>query len=359
MRHGKIDVLVVDDEPEVASCLTEALSGDQFACASTHSASEAFDLLGIQSFDVVLTDLVMPGMDGLELLDRIQKEYPSSAGILMSGRVTSGMARSALRGGVYDVIHKPFEIPHVRKVISDAVAAKEKELDRGRARGGGETSGVKDSQFDHRVELVNLLSATLAAKDRYTRGHSVRTAYYAEALGNELNLTARQLDILRNAALVHDIGKIGIPDAILTKPGPLTTEEFALMQQHPQMGYNILQHAGCLREELQAVLHHHEWWNGTGYPGGLKGTAIPLGARIIHIADAVDAMLSNRIYAKRNDSAKAVHELRLGLGTQFDPEIGRMAASWIEARPNQVLAPERAGAPEGPSLGIVAPVAQG
>ncbi|MCZ6886975.1 MAG: response regulator [Gammaproteobacteria bacterium] len=351
MLHRKIDVLVVDDEPEVASCLSDALTGDQFACACSHNANDAIDRLQRQSFDVILADLVMPEIDGLELLDQVRAQYPQAAGVLMSGRITPGMAKTALRSGIYDVIHKPFDIADVRRVLAEACAARRAELDslsgRESVRPVDPVSESIANRIDVRSQLVQLLTATLAAKDEYTRLHSIRTAYYADHIGRHLNLTARQLDSLRNAAMVHDIGKIGVPDAILTKPGPLTADEFAIMQRHPQMGYNILQNAGCLREELRAVLHHHEWWNGSGYPGGLKKTAIPLGARIIHVADTIDAMFSQRNYAERNEPAQVVEELELGLGSQFDPEIGRIAADWIESRPQKMLSsswdPDNAG----------------
>jgi putative nucleotidyltransferase with HDIG domain len=163
------------------------------------------------------------------------------------------------------------------------------------------------------------LSATVDARDAYTAGHSRRVQQLALAIGRELSLSQAELDLLGHAALFHDIGKLAVPDAILLKPSSLTPDEWALMQRHADEGARIIDRLGFLDDAVPAIRHHHERWDGTGYPHGLTGEDIPLGARIIHVADALDSMLTTRIYRAARAAGDAVEELRRGAGTQFCP----------------------------------------
>jgi len=163
------------------------------------------------------------------------------------------------------------------------------------------------------------LSATVDARDSYTAGHSRRVQQLALAIGRELGLSQVELDLLGHAALFHDIGKLAIPDAILLKPASLTQDEWALMQRHAEEGARIIDRLGFLNDAVPAIRHHHERFDGTGYPDRLAGEDIPLGARIIHVADALDSMLTTRIYRAARPAAEALHELRASAGTQFCP----------------------------------------
>ena len=163
------------------------------------------------------------------------------------------------------------------------------------------------------------LSATVDARDSYTAGHSRRVQQLALAIGRELGLSQAELDLLGHAALFHDIGKLAIPDAILLKPASLTPDEWALMQRHAEEGARIIDRLGFLNDAVPAIRHHHERFDGTGYPDRLCGEEIPLGARIIHVADALDSMLTTRIYRAARPAAEALHELRRAAGTQFCP----------------------------------------
>jgi putative nucleotidyltransferase with HDIG domain len=163
------------------------------------------------------------------------------------------------------------------------------------------------------------LSATVDARDAYTAGHSRRVQQLALAVGRELGLSQAELDLLGHAALFHDIGKLAIPDAVLLKPGSLTSDEWALMQRHAEEGARIIDRLGFLNDAVPAIRHHHERFDGTGYPDGLAGDDIPLGARIIHVADALDSMLTTRIYRAARPADEALEELRRGAGTQFCP----------------------------------------
>ncbi|MBN2559692.1 MAG: HD-GYP domain-containing protein [Phycisphaerae bacterium] len=194
------------------------------------------------------------------------------------------------------------------------------------------------------IDTIMTLVAAVEAKDPYTQQHSVHVPRYAECFAQELHLSTREMEVIKTAALLHDIGKIGVPDAILTKPGPLTTEEFAVVKRHPATGAAILRSATSLRRELPLVLHHHEWYDGSGYPNGLKGSGIPFGARILHAADAIDAMLYPRSYKQGYEIAKVVSELEQGREKQFDPVVADVAIQWLASHPEQLTTDtERAG----------------
>jgi putative nucleotidyltransferase with HDIG domain len=171
------------------------------------------------------------------------------------------------------------------------------------------------------------LSATVDARDAYTAGHSRRVQQLALAIGRELGLSQAELELLGHAALFHDIGKLAVPDAVLLKPSKLTDEEWALMQRHAEEGAHIINRLGFLNDAVPAIRHHHERFDGAGYPDGLKGEEIPLGARIIHVADAFDSMLTTRVYRPARPAHEALAELRRNVGTQFCPRcVGALEA---------------------------------
>lgn len=176
-------------------------------------------------------------------------------------------------------------------------------------------------QEDGIHEFVEAFTAALDAKNTYTRGHSDRVAELAAAIARELGMTKTSQDNIHVAAHLHDIGKIGIPDHILLKPGRLSPDEFNVIKSHPQVGFEILNKVTLLRPTAEIVRYHHERWDGLGYPAGLKGENIPLGARIIALADAFDAMTSARSYRLPMTQAAAVQEVLRCRGTQFDPDI--------------------------------------
>ena len=181
------------------------------------------------------------------------------------------------------------------------------------------------------------LSATVDARDAYTAGHSRRVQQLALAIGRELGLSQTELDLLGHAALFHDIGKLAVPDAILLKPAVLTDDEWTLMQRHSDEGARIIDRLGFLNDAVPSIRHHHERFDGTGYPDRLEGDEIPLGARIIHVADALDSMLTTRIYRAARPAMEAMDELRRAAGTQFCP---RCVAALQRVLPPEILADE-------------------
>ncbi len=197
-------------------------------------------------------------------------------------------------------------------------------------------SRLSAARGDRREITVGLLAA-LRRKDAYTERHSVLVATYARCLAERLGVAPAMREDIWAAAALHDIGKIGIPDAILLKPAKLTHGEFEVMKLHPSMGEAILDSVESIRTIASLVLHHHEWHDGTGYPDGLRGADIPFGSKVIQAADCIDAMMSPRCYKRGMGFSKVIDELRSGAGIQFDPMVAEAAAAWLEAEPQCVV----------------------
>lgn len=184
------------------------------------------------------------------------------------------------------------------------------------------------------LESIQALVAAVEARDPYTRAHSLTVATYAEAIGRRIGLRGAMLEAVHSAGLLHDVGKLAVPEAILTKPGPLTPDEFELVKRHPTTAMDILRQVSFLNAEKPMILHHHERFDGTGYPSGLVGDRIPIGARVVAFADALDTMLSPRTYKPAYDLPRVRHELAVGSGRQFDPVIVDAATRWLDEEPD-------------------------
>jgi putative nucleotidyltransferase with HDIG domain len=209
----------------------------------------------------------------------------------------------------------------------------------------GWLSEVREHVRNLHLESTRALVAAVEARDPYTRAHSTTVARYAVCLGRRLGLPPAQLAVIRLAGLLHDVGKIGVPDAILTKPGPLTPQEFEIVKCHPQTAVDILSPVSVMTEERRIILHHHERFDGTGYPDGLCGEHIPVGARILAVADALDTMLSPRTYKQPYDVARVREELIRGAGRQFDPCVVDAALDWLNEEAPNCTAAASAAAP--------------
>jgi response regulator RpfG family c-di-GMP phosphodiesterase len=272
----------------------------------------------------------MEGMSGLEMIPHVARIAPDTTVVMVSGAQTVESAIEALRAGAFDYVTKPFDLRHVEAAVGRAlehtrlceskrhyenyleelVAERTAELDRTLAT-------LEDS---YRMTLKTL-AAALETRDRETHGHSERVVSFSLRLGRELNLPREELRSLEFGALLHDIGKIGVPDAILHKPAQLCAEEWVKMRRHPVHGQQILQGIEFLEGAARVVGQHHEKWDGTGYPAGLRGEAIDLNARIFAVADAFDAITSDRVYRAGRSYEVAVTELDEFAGRQFDPEV--------------------------------------
>ncbi|HEX8173545.1 MAG TPA: HD domain-containing phosphohydrolase [Pyrinomonadaceae bacterium] len=328
-NRDKARILVVDDEPEIREVL-HALLSDDYLCESAGSAEDALSVLRTREFDLVISDIMMSGMSGLEMVPKVLALSPDAVVVMISGVQTIESAIKALRAGAFDYIMKPFDLRQVEAAVARALehhelrAAKRRyenhleELVRQRTEQLDEAlASVEDA---YRATLKALAHA-LETRDAETHGHSERVVTFSLRLGRELGLEPGQMRSLEFGSLLHDIGKIGVPDAILRKPAKLTEEEWVKMRQHPLHGQAILRGIEFLEGAARVVAQHHEKWDGSGYPLGLRGEEIDLNARIFAVADAFDAMTSDRVYRKGKPYEVAAEELGLHAGKQFDPEV--------------------------------------
>ena len=321
---AKVRVLVVDDEEFLRSIVRERLEIAGYSVEEASNGNEALAMLESGGpYSVLLTDIRMPGMDGITLLREWGKKSPASAGIVMSANAELDTAVHALKMGACDYITKPFNFDVLLITIENALRKKdlERQLDDYRTNLENKVKEQTDVINSMYVRSIDAMIKALEAKDFYTRGHSQRVTLYSVAIAEELGVTGQELEDLYRASVLHDLGKIGVREAVLNKPGKLTEEEFADIMCHPETAVRILEPIPFFRPLLPAILHHHERFDGKGYPSRLVGKNIPLASRIMTIADTFDAMTSTRAYRKALPVADAIAEIRRCSGTQFDPDI--------------------------------------
>jgi response regulator RpfG family c-di-GMP phosphodiesterase len=322
-------VLIADDEPEIRNVLSDLLSPSH-DCTAVGSAEEALARLCERGHDLVISDIMMGGMSGLEMIPRVLDVSPDTVVIMISGVQTVESAIEALRAGAFDYVMKPFDLQHVEAAVSRALEHQRLRVEKRRYENyleemvGRRTAELDDalrSLGDAYRSTLKSLTAALEARDSETSGHSERVVNFSLRLGRELGLDAEQLRSLEFGSLLHDIGKIGVPDAILRKPAALSESEWVRMREHPLHGQKILSGIRFLEGAARVVAQHHERWDGTGYPVGLRGEQIDLNARIFSVADAFDAITSDRVYRRGRSYEEAVAELEGFAGRQFDPEV--------------------------------------
>jgi len=325
-REGgvKVRVLVVDDEEFLRSIVRERLEIAGYSVEEAPNGSEALAMLASgRRYDVLLTDIRMPVMNGITLLAEWGKRSPGTAGIVMSANAELDTAVHALKMGACDYITKPFNFDVLLITIENALRKKdlERQLDDYRTNLEEKVKAQTDIINSMYVRSIDAMIKALEAKDFYTRGHSQRVTLYSMAIATELTMTGQELENLHRASVLHDLGKIGVREAVLNKPGKLSEEEFSEIIRHPETAVRILEPIPFFRPLLPAILHHHERFDGKGYPARLAGRNIPLASRIMTIADTFDAMTSTRAYRKALPISDAVAEIRRCSGTQFDPDI--------------------------------------
>jgi len=312
-------ILIVDDEEGPREALRMVFKGE-YKILTAKDGQECLDLVRRERPSLILLDVRLPGMDGIEVLQRIKKIRPETPVIVISAMGSHKTVIDALKLGAVDFIAKPIDVIQVRDAVRRALF----QADCDRSLGVPATRGlptVEEILEATYLNVIKTLCKILVKKDPYTRAHSQQVTHYALLIGRELGFSDEELLVLEQAALLHDIGKIGIPDHILRKPGPLTESEWEVMRQHPNIGQDILEHIQVLHLEQTMVRHHHERYDGEGYPGGLSGEEIPIYARILNVADSFHAMVSDRPYRKALPLEAALQELQKNSGTQFDPEI--------------------------------------
>ena len=322
-------ILIVDDEIEITEILADLLSED-YECSRAGSAEEALRRLQEGVFQLVISDITMPGMSGLDMIPHVKELTPDTVVVMISGMQTVESAIGALRLGAFDYLMKPFDLRQVEAVVKralehhDLVVAKqryENHLEELVEQRTAELDRALNSLEGAYRSTLKALTAALETRDSETHGHSERVVSYSLRLGREYGLSSDQMKALEFGSLLHDIGKIGVPDSILRKPAKLTEEEWVRMREHPLHGQQILRGIEFLQGASRVVAQHHEKWDGTGYPLGLRSEDIDICARIFSVADAFDAITSDRVYRRGKPYEAAAQELDDWAGRQFDPKV--------------------------------------
>jgi len=340
-------VLFVDDEVNILKALQRLLRGEPFEVLTASHASEALELIDRRQPQVIVSDQRMPEISGVDFLASVRDRHNDVVRMMLTGYTDMTIAVEAInRGEIYRLITKPwndeelkatlrqafdhydlkaeikrlnqvtreqnFKLQDMNKNLEDKVRERTKQLD-------GKNHELRTAY----IQTIRALAEAIDAKDAYTRGHSERVAVYASRLGRQMGLRKELIERIYFAGLLHDVGKIGIPDAIITKPDRLTPEEYEEIKKHPEIGAKILEPVEFLHSIVPCVRHHHEWYDGcnAGYPDQLAGDQIPLPSRVIVVADTVEAMTSDRPYRKALSIDVVVEELRKYSGTQFDPVV--------------------------------------
>jgi len=338
----------VDDEEAIREVVATLLESQGYQCTTVGNGRAALTHLENNSLDLVLSDIVMPEMDGLKLLEWLRARDQDIPVIMVTAMHDLSTALEAIRRGAYDYILKPFEkdqlflsvrraLEHRRLVLENRNYQRnlEKLVTERTAQLSGALTQLEQS-YDYTLEA---LGGALDLKDAETEGHCQRVTAFTISIAKAMQVDPRLLPHIARGAFLHDIGKMAIPDHILRKPGPLTDKERQVMRRHCDIGYSMLIRIPFLREAAEIVLAHQEFYDGTGYPRGLRGEEIPLGARIFAVADTLDAMISDRPYRRALPVSAALKEIKRCTGTQFDPGVVKVFLSmpdslWLELHKN-------------------------
>ena len=352
-------ILIVDDERGPRESLRMILASN-YRVLQASSGADALEIIRNDDVDLITLDLNMPGMHGQELMRTVRSEFPRIEIVIITGCGSIESAAEGVRAGICDYIQKPFDVVQVSAAVTRALARKHA---RGRltdfleALGGvvghdrGAQEILRDMQCSEKLreqvsaffpdpsdrreaagtsidgsrtmEFLEVLAETIEVKDRFMRGHARRVSFYASLLAERLSLDPDALEEVRVAAFLHDLGKVGVPTDLLLRAGALDATERAIVEQHPALGARLVKPLAIPNAIASAIQHHHEWWDGTGYPDGLKGEEIPRTSRIIAVVDAFDAMSSDRPYRRALVRAAAIEEIRHFAGIQFDPQFAK------------------------------------
>ena len=324
-------ILVVDDEEAIREIVASMLTTAGYACKHAGSGIEALAVLTSgEEFELMLSDLMMADLDGIGLLERTKEKYPDMPVVMVTAVHDISVALAAIRNGAYDYLLKPFEREQLLNTVSRALENRRLKME----------NRIYQTNLESLVEArTNQLQAAMASlersyditlealgdaldlKDRETEGHSKRVTAFTIAIARAMGLPREQINTIARGAFLHDIGKMAIPDRILNKPGKLEPDEFTIMREHAYHGYQIVKKIPFLSEASDIVYSHQERFDGTGYPRGLKGEEIPLGARIFSVADTLDAITSDRPYRAAQTLEAARVEIAKWSGRQFDPDV--------------------------------------
>src|SRR5579863_33928 len=327
--HGA-RLLIVDDEQTQRKVLAVMMEQAGMRCKTASGAEQALNLLQSEPVDAVIADLNMPEVSGLELLTEVRRRHSDLVFLMATGLDDVRIGVHAMRQGADDYLIKPLQMDAVMLSLDRAFHKKalERELENYRqnleqmvCKRTVELQNALGQVEQNYADTLDALGAAIDLRDGQTAGHSRRVVLWSLQMMMRMHGTQKHLKNLAMGAWLHDIGKLAIPDAILLKPGPLTTQEWEIMRSHVQIGYDLVNRIPFLADAAEIVLTHHERWDGSGYPRGLKGTDTPLGARIFAVADTVDAMTSDRPYRVALPFVKARNEIERLAGIQFDSKV--------------------------------------
>ncbi len=311
-------VLIVDDEPPVLSALSRLFNNEPWRIVTAPDAKEAVDILSQTEVAVLLSDYCMPGEDGLQLLKSVKSSSPDMVRILMTGFAELDVAVQAINEGeVFKFVVKPWNDEELSEIVRDAINRYHF------------TRAMRSSD----EATLRSLAQTIELKDVYTRGHCERVTHYAVRLAENCGAGIEQLRFIRHGCWLHDCGKIGVPDTILNKKGPLTAEEYKLIKNHPTWGMEVAQKAGLNQSVLDVIQYHHERFDGSGYPSALAGHSIPFEARITAIADVYDALTTDRAYRGKYTQGKALSIMKAEMGKGFDPKLLEAFQDTVKSMP--------------------------
>lgn len=323
-REEIMKILVVDDEELIRNLFAKTFSLLGYHCDTVDNGFSCIEKIQSgENYDVVLLDVQMPKINGIDTLKNLKLISPYLSIVMVSGSRDGDHIKEALKEGAYDYVFKPFDMEELKNVIERAIERSTLIKDNKDYQENLERKVVEQTE-----ELVNLYADTLEAmvlaldlREKETGYHSYRVTEYTLTMGRAMGLSETELSTIAKGALLHDIGKIGVPDNILLKPSKLTGDEWDVMKKHPVQGYDLLRNIDFLEDASKIVLHHHEHYNGNGYPDGLSGWDIPLGARIFSVVDALDALTSKRVYRDATTFDNAREIIIEQSGKQFDPAI--------------------------------------
>jgi response regulator RpfG family c-di-GMP phosphodiesterase len=338
VNEAPVTLLVVDDEEAIRKSMRKYLALQGYEVATAASGEEALAVLERQKVTGMLLDVNLPGVNGVDLVPRILELEPSLAILMLTAVNDATSAALCMQRGALDYLIKPVDLPRLRRAIESALQRRHTLLE-GQQINRWLKEEVAQRVAEKRLEQANqervsvatldALVNALEAKDPYLRGHSARVADLSASVAAQLGCDDELVEAVRTAGRLHDIGKIGIRDAVLQKPGKLTDEEYDHIKQHPDIGARLTARFPDFAHGTRYVRHHHERWDGRGYPSGLKGKDTPLGARVIAVADTYDAITSSRVYREGLDDEFAREEMARVAGTQLDHEV---VEAWFRAK---------------------------
>jgi putative nucleotidyltransferase with HDIG domain len=338
-------ILIADDDSLVRLAIQKILTLFDHEVVAVESGRQVLELVS-DDFDVIVLDINMPDMDGFETLERLNQQHVDIPVLFLTGVGTMDYAVKEIHLGAYDFLTKPIadiELFHVKVkqavekrhfLLQEKAYKQQLEFEvKAKTRELAEKNLLLEQYSNHlenaTVQIMSSLQAAMEEKDGYTAGHTLRVTELAMLLGQSARLESHDLLVLRRASQFHDIGKLVIDLSCIRKPGTLTTEEWALIKKHPEIGASIIEPLTFMKREREIIRHHHEKLDGTGYPDGIGGDELDMLTRIITIVDSYDAMTSRRNYRKNLTTPEAIGELRRCAGTQFDPELVEIFAGVV------------------------------